>query len=156
MVEVLIVIAIAVPIMMAMMGILGSSFRARNANLELERVQNVAITIFQDLSQELHNSATADIGFGAESDTLSVYSADNDLTAEYTVVQERLLKNQAAFTQEGVEVKSFIIDDLGKSGGVPLIRVTLALESKKRPDVKVEKEMSISLRKKSYSSDEGM
>jgi len=34
--------------------------------------------------------------------------------------------------------------------------VTLALESKKRPDVKVEKEMSISLRKKSYSSDEGM
>lgn len=153
-VEMLIVIAVALPLLMVLVGILNSLFRSQNNTQEQEKVQYAVSSIFFDLSREIHNSAQAQITTEPDGDVLTLYSAEGEVLVEYTLFEGTLLKNLTAMHESDLEVTSFFVQDIGKSDGVGLLQISLRIGSKNRSDIQHEKEMAISLRKRSFSSSE--
>lgn len=146
MIEAMIVMAIALPIMMAFMGAFNSLSKSQARTNDLESVQFTMTNLIHDFSQEVHAADTFEVHEGNPFDEIILTSlAPSSEPVSYTVADGQMIKNHQPFSQKDVELQMFQVENVAPSG-VPLLHVTITLSSKRSPEVQLTQQVNISLR----------
>ena len=147
MVEVLVVIAIALPIIMAFMGAFNSVSKSQARNTDLERVQSTTMNIIHELTQEVHSAEEVQIQKGNQFDQLTlIKSGEKDTVNVYAVVQGQLLKNSIPFSQKELNVQLFRVENVAAENTVPLLHFMITVSSRRDEQVQLTQQFTLSLR----------
>lgn len=150
--EMLVFTAISAIVMVVLLSILMDFLRTRERAKKLSALQDVAVYIFNDLTQEIHWSDSIEPEDFTSGHILTLVKEEQP-PVRYEVIDKEFLKNGEPISLPEIKINSFTVTNQASLGDVPLLEIQLELQY---PDPKIrilsEQSTMISLRKTTFET----